>query len=151
MFHVGRAGAVVGAQGPAVRGGVVRAGAARDRHGLDREHHAVPQRHPPSRPALVRHARVLVHTASDAVAAEVLHDAVPPARHTVPIACAMSPMRLPTTAASMPAASARSAVPIGVTSAGRGAPTVKLIAESPAQPPSWAPQSIETRSPSRSR
>ena len=69
----------------------------------------------------------------------------------MPIACVTSPMRLPTTAAPMPAASARSAVSISVTSAGRGVPTVKLIAESPAQPFSWAPQSMETRSPSRSR
>lgn len=75
----------------------------------------------------------------------------PAARHTVPIAWAMSPMRLPTTAAPMPAARARSAVSTSRTSSARGVPTMKLTAESPAQPPSSAPKSTETRSPSRSR
>lgn len=75
----------------------------------------------------------------------------PAARHTVPTACAMSPIRLPTTAASMPAARARSAVSTSRTSATRGSPTMKLIAESPTQPSSSAPKSMETRSPSRNR
>lgn len=75
----------------------------------------------------------------------------PAARPTVPTAWAMSPILLPGTAAAIPAASAASAVSISRRSAGRARPTVKLTAASPTQPPSFAPQSMLTRSPSRSR
>ncbi len=75
----------------------------------------------------------------------------PAVRHTRPTAWAMSPMRLPTTAAAMPASRASSAVAISRRSSGRARPTVKLTAESPTQPSRIAPQSRLTRSPSRRR
>ncbi len=58
--RVGRAGAVVGAQRPAVGRRVEAVGAAADEHGLDREHHAVAEGEAAARAALVRDGRVLV-------------------------------------------------------------------------------------------
>lgn len=66
------------------------------------------------------------------------------------MAWAMSPIRLPATAAAIPAARASFAVAMSRVSSGRASPTVKLIAESPAQPSRRAPASTLTRSPSRS-
>src|SRR5919199_1464547 len=62
----------------------------------------------------------------------------------------MSPIRLPTTAAAIPAASARSVVATSSRSRGRGVPTGKVVAASPTQPSRVAPASTLSRSPSSS-
>ncbi len=67
------------------------------------------------------------------------------------MACPMSPIRPPGTAASMPAASVSSATLISLRSSARGWPTVKLTVPSACQPSTIAPQSTLSRSPSRSR
>jgi hypothetical protein len=72
----------------------------------------------------------------------------PPARPTALIAAEMSPTRLPTTAAAIPAASARSAVSTNRKSSGRAVPTGKVMAASPTQPSRVAPASTLSRSPS---
>jgi hypothetical protein len=62
----------------------------------------------------------------------------------------MSPIRLPGTAAAMPALSAARAVSISLVSSGLGSPMLNEIAASPVQPSSVAPQSTLSRSPSAS-
>ena len=62
----------------------------------------------------------------------------------------MSPTRPPGRAAAMPAHSAASVSLTSVVSSGRTSPTGTVIAASPCQPSTIAPQSMETRSPSRS-
>ena len=66
----------------------------------------------------------------------------------VPMAWLMSPMRLPATACSIPAYSARSVTAMSSSSSGRGVPTTKDTAASPTQPSRIAPKSMLTRSPS---
>ena len=74
----------------------------------------------------------------------------PASRATVAIAWEMSPTRLPTSAASIPAASARSVTSISRRSSSRGVPTTMLRAESDTQPSTLAAKSTLSRSPSRS-
>jgi hypothetical protein len=62
----------------------------------------------------------------------------------------MSPTLPPGRAAAIPAHNAASASSTSVVSSGPTAPTGTEIAASPCQPSTMAPQSIETRSPSRS-
>ena len=76
----------------------------------------------------------------------------PPPRATAPIAAEMSPSRLPTTAAAMPASRARPAVVDQARGPPRAAvPTTRLIAESATQPSTLAAKSRLSRSPSRQR
>ena len=94
-----------------------------------------------------------MHVPADAVAAVTLHDPerapvpVPAARVPDSMACETSVSRLPGTIAAMPASSDSLVASESASSAASRVPTPKVIAASPCQPSSTAPQSMDTRSP----
>jgi hypothetical protein len=104
-----------------------------------------------ARAPFVPHERVFVHGPADIVAAMVGQQAVPVFARGGTDAWPTSPSRDPGWAALMPRCRAASVALISSRSCGRGVPTVKLTAASAHQPPTKAPQSMLTRSPSASR
>ncbi len=155
--------AVRGDDGPVV---VEHAGAAlaADEHRLDRDAQTRPQPRAPVPGAVVEHLGRLVHRAADAVPDVLLDDAVPLAAvaagregrvddvldglaHRAEPTTRPPGLPSPAASAAMPAHMARSVVRDSSTSSGSAGSSTTVMAESPCQPSTIAPQSTETTSP----
>src|SRR5262249_52959255 len=123
VLGVRRAGAVHRLERPPVRRHLVVAAPPRHQHGLDSGDEATP------RPPLPSWATAGPSGMGGPIPwpPKPAGTPSPAPRATVPIACEMSPRRAPSAAAAIPAASAFSVASMSVSSAGLGAPTMKLV------------------------